>query len=295
MARRAPRGRTGRPSPQRERFEHLDPYRVDREWQRYEGTAQRDLFRELRNRFLARHAAVGRWVVDVGSGPGRFLPHLGSEGAGRVALDLSFEMLRRVARKGRRPPHLVRGDGLAPPFVRGGFAEVAVLGNAIGFAGEGAETFLDSVGDLVRPNGILLLEVVAGPGERSRYLSRLPRTSLARLLRAPVRAVVARADREGFAPESVRRKENGAFRRFAPQALGERYRSAGWEVRETLAIAPALGAVPEALEAVRLDAKAWAHLTELEEAVGRRPERWPRAAAVLLALAPPAPPKGTIK
>jgi hypothetical protein len=153
---------------------------------------------------------------------------------------------------------------------------------------------MDSVAELVAPQGVLLLEIVAGPGEHSQYLSRLPRRSLTRLLRAPTHAVIARADREGFVAEPSRKQETGGFRRFDPQTLGGRFRSKGWEVRETIAVAPALGAVPAAVDAVRPDPKAWAHLIELEEIVGARPERWRRAAAVLLALAP-GPPRGTIK
>ncbi|MCI4365722.1 MAG: class I SAM-dependent methyltransferase [Thermoplasmata archaeon] len=224
----------------------------------------------------------------MGSGPGRFLRHVGRPHAERVALDLSPEMLLQVERTGPNSPHLVRGDGGAPPFCRAGFAEVAVLGNALGFSGDVAEDFLVTVSDLVAPGGFLLLEVVAGAGERSRYLTRLPPGAVARLLRAPVAALVPRVAREGYVAEPRRRKEEGTFCRFDPKKLGASFLAKGWGLRETLAIAPALGADPESLEAVRPDAKAWDHLLEFEELVGRQPERWPRAAAVLLALARPA-------
>jgi hypothetical protein len=58
-----------------------------------------------------------------------------------------------------------------------------------------------------------------------------------------------------------------------------------------VAVAPALGASPGSLEPARSDPKAWSHLLELEEAVGREPERWNSAAAVLLSLSAPSPPK----
>ncbi|MCI4373772.1 MAG: class I SAM-dependent methyltransferase [Thermoplasmata archaeon] len=275
----------------RDRFQNLDPYRVEREWRRYEGTAQRDLFRDLRVRFLRRHPTAGRWVVDVGSGPGRFLPYLGSPDAQRIALDLSVEMLRRTDFQGGISAHLVRGDGISPPLARSAFAAVAVIGNALGFAGPDAERFLESAESLVRPGGLLLLEVVAGAGERSRYLSRLAPRTLARLLRSPIRAVQLRADREGFLPEPARRPESGEFRRFDPAGLAAQFRLRGWQVREVVAVAPALGASPAAIEEARTDPKAWTHLLELEELIGHSPERWRSAAAVLLAFSAPSPPK----
>lgn len=283
------------PSTPRERFERLDPYRVDREWDRYEGTAQRDLFRELRIRFLQRHAAPGAWTVDVGSGPGRFLEHIGPEGSRRVALDLSQEMLRRVDRSGPRGVDLVRGDGVTPPLARYRFANVAVLGNSLGFAGGDSERFLEAAEGLVATGGHLLLEVVAGPGERARYFHRLPRSVLARLLRAPVPAIHRKVRWEGFSLEPLRRSGSGEFRRFEPRDLGARLELRGWEAREIVAVAPSLGASPEALEVVRSDPKAWSHLLDLEERVGREPERWSSAAAVLLAFSRPGRTVRTIK
>jgi len=194
-----------------ERFRTADGYRARREWLRYEGTGQRDLFRELRERFLARHAVDEGWVLDLGSGPGRFLPFAGRAGSRRVALDISREMLNLLpeawAASGSTdpPPDRVRGDALHPPLVRGRGAEVIVFGNTLGFSGKAADRLLDEAERLVAPGGILVVE-----------------------------------------------------------------------------IAPALGPDALRIEAVRGDAKAWPHLLDLEEEVGRRPERWSEAAAVLL-------------
>lgn len=266
-----------------------------REWERYEGTAQRRLFRELRARFLDRHAAPRGWVLDLGSGPGRFLAHVGGPHARRVALDLSVEMLRRVVREGRTHPELVCGDGLCPPFRRTAFQEVVVLGNAIGFAGPDSDRLWETAGELVRPGGQLVLEVVAGPGESSRYLGRLPASSLARLLHAPLRALLARVDREGFVPEPPRRADPGTFRRYDPLALDRSLVERDWVVDEILAVAPALGADPERLAVVEEDPVAWARLLELEEAIGRRTDRARVAAAVLLAATAPGGANGGIK
>src|SRR5271170_1617127 len=85
------------PSPIRDRFLSVDGYRANREWQRYLGTAQRDLFRELRERFLARHSPSALRALDVGSGPGRFTARLGAIPASqRVAFDIGREMLQQL-------------------------------------------------------------------------------------------------------------------------------------------------------------------------------------------------------
>lgn len=172
---------------------------------------------------------------------------------------------------------------MRPPLRAQGFGTVAVLGNTLGFAGDDSDRILAAAEELVAPSGTLLLEVAPGPGESSRYLGRLPERAVARLLRAPVQAVLPRVLREGFDPEPPRKESPGGFRRIDASALRERLRGAGWAVRETLAVAPGLGPRPRRIAAVSEDPKAWTHLIEMEEALGRDPKRWPRAAAVLVA------------
>lgn len=277
------------PAP-RERFLATDPYRANREWARYEGTPQRDLFRELRRRFLARWAVADGWAIDVGSGPGRFTPFLGGGPSRRVAFDLSPAMLRRVPAPGTATAdgpypevHRVRGDALRPPFSADGFAEVASVGNTLGFAGADVARMLDSVEALVAPGGTLVVELAPGPGERSGYLHRLPASSVARLLRVPPAALVPRILRGPFLPETVRHRPEG-FERLRAPALHDRWLARGWQLLETAAIAPCLGADPERIARVRSDPKAWDHLLAVEEAVGRDPGRWGTAAAVLTAV-----------
>jgi len=276
-----------------DRFRDLDSYRARREWLRYEGTAQRDLYRELRERFLVRHATAEGWVLDIGPGPGRFLPFEGGAAARRVALDISREMLSLVPRSWRASrstgpvPHRIRGDGVRPPLEPGRWAQVVLLGNALGFAGERAGRLLEESERLIAPGGRLLVEIAPAPGERSSYLARLPPSAIARLLLSPVRAVLGRLDREGFRPEVPRHRTPATFHRFSVAELHTRWRALGWEVLETVAVAPALGADPIRIQAVRKEEKAWAHLLEMEEEVGRRAARWPGAAAVLLAVLHP--------
>lgn len=279
----------------RARFLKADRYRAEREWNRYEGTAQRDLFRILRERFLARHCRPAPWVLDVGSGPGRFTRSLGDRNSRAVALDLSQESLRLLATKWPKGPvapplpDRVRGDAVRIPFAPGVFGTVAALGNTLGFAGAESKQLLDAVASRVGAGGVLLLEAAPGPGEESRYLARLPAGSVARLFRSPTSLVRRRIDREGFRTERPRKTGPGDFRRLSVPEISEHLARTGWEVRETVAVAPALGPDSERLDAVRSDPKAWDHLLVVEEEFGRQPARWEQAAAVLLAAVSSAP------
>jgi len=282
------RGSSAAPLPARERFLRADRYRVEREWNRYEGSAQRDLYRVLRERFLGRHVQPSPWAIDIGAGPGRFTGRLGSDIGHVVALDLSATALRYLAERwaGRAAgpvPERVRGDGARPPFRAGSFGVVALLGNTLGFAEDRADRVLAASLSLVAPSGRIVLEIAPGAGEISCYFARLPASSLGRLLRAPVPLLVQRVQREGFATMADRRKSPGSFRRIDVDAITAALSTSGFAVREAMAVAPALGGKPERLEAVHGDAKAWDHLLELEETIGRSPDRFPRAAAVLVA------------
>ncbi len=259
-----------------------------REWQRYEGTPQRELFRQLRERFLQRHASADGWAIDVGSGPGRFVARVGGPAVRRIAFDLSPNMLRigrRLTDHSSTPgvPERVRGNALRPPFRAGGFSEVAVVGNALGFEGSRGPELLDQLEGLLRPGGLLILEIAPGPGERSEYLRRLPVGAVERLLAAPPTLVAARVRREPFLREPRRHREQG-FRRWTVASLADRWATHAWERVETMAVAPALGADPERVAAVAGRPRSWARLVELEELIGREPARWPQSAAVLLAV-----------
>lgn len=273
----------------RARFRDNDAYRVEREWQRLEGTAQRDLFRELRQRFLERHRGKGPWVLDAGSGPGRFTRWVGPPRSHRVAADIASEALEQLGDRWNGPPlgpaipDRVRADLVRAPFAPEAFGTVAALGNLLGFAEGQSEPLLDRLGALVAPGGTLLLEVAPAPGERSRYLGRLPPGAVARMLRSPQRAVVARVEAEGFAREIARRSRAGRFRRFSAAEISAWGRMGHWTIEETMAVAPVLGPDAARVDAVARDPRAWDRLLEVEEEFGRQPERWPRAAALLVA------------
>jgi SAM-dependent methyltransferase len=264
-----------------------DDYRVEREWRRYEGSPLRDLYRQLRERFLERHrpTTVGL-SLEVGPGPGRFTDRIGHPNDRVSLLELSRATLTRFrseSRPGSPSADLIQGDAVEPPFREGKFQRVVLLGNVLGFAEGDYATLLAASGNLVRPSGKLLVEFVAGPGERSHYLHRLPSGAIARLLAAPLRAIQPRVDREGFDRIREREGHRRRFRRISATEITRRLESARFVVRETLAVAPCLGNDPARLAAVHASPTAWARLLDLEESVGRAPARLTAAAAILLA------------
>lgn len=290
---------TERPLTAIERFRGVDEYRVGREWRRYEGTAQRELFRVLRERFLRRHSVASGWTLDVGAGPGRFTPFVGDGDARRVAVDVALPMLLGLREHWAATldrPELARSDARALPFRAGAFAEVVVLGNAVGFAGEDAMLLLETAARAVAPGGRLVVETAPGPGTLSRYLRRLPAGAVVRLLHAPLVAVAPRVTREGYEVfESEDRTRHG-FRPIGEPQLKERLLGLGFEVLEAIAVAPGLGGFPERLEDVRGDPRSWERLLTLEEQLGAMPKARQEAAALLLAAARPnAAPSGRIK
>jgi hypothetical protein len=179
---------------------------------------------------------------------------------------------------------LVRGSGRAPPFRGFAFAGVYLLGNLVGFAGEAARELLTRAADQVAPGGLLLVELAPGEGEASVYFHRLPAAALARLLRAPVAAVLPRVEREGFALLPPRRAKAGEFARLSVPQAEAALLPLAFHREAALSVGPALGSDPARCEAVRASDEAWKHLLDLEEALGSALPRWKSASAVLLAL-----------
>ncbi|MFZ0699674.1 MAG: methyltransferase domain-containing protein [Thermoplasmata archaeon] len=228
-------------------------------------------------------------MLEIGPGPGRFTHRIGAESSRRVLVDLSEVMLRRAVTSPRDSdaerfaPDPVKGDGFRPPVRPDAFGEVTALGNVLGFAPEPFARSLQHLAGSVAPGGRLLLEIMPGTGERSRYLARLPPRALGRLLRSPVRGVRPRIEREGFAPVDGRTAKNHGFQRRTPADIVRALAPSGWTMEEAMAVAPALGLDPDRVAEVRPDPSAWARLLEIEEGLGRLPERWERSAAMMLA------------
>ncbi len=175
------------------------------------------------------------------------MPHVGKAGVERIGVDVSLEMLRAVRSRwteiaaGERPPRLVRGNGLRPPFREGAFDAVVVLGNVLGFAEENILPTLNALGQLLSSSGTLILEFSNGPATRSRYLNRLPPSALPRLFESPTRWLVDRVIREGFELLPERRRGPVVHRRRSIEDVESALKRGGLGVVEELAVAPALG------------------------------------------------------
>jgi len=158
----------------RERFD----VSVEREWVRYSQMAWRRLVGELRDRFLARHLKKGPgWVLELGPGPGRFTPTVLASGAQVVAVDLSFPMLRALGHKGRWKTasrsrlSRTRAAGEHLPFRDGTFRAAIAYGSLLGFAARDGERLLAELARVVRPGGLLILDVSSPVGSATEFLS----------------------------------------------------------------------------------------------------------------------------
>ena len=94
-------------------------------------------------------AMIGRRVLDLACGSGRYARLLAEEGATVLALDRSWQMLRQV-----RDATAVRGSMLALPFGSGSF-EVVVCGLAVGHAPD-LEAWMREVARVLAPGGMLV-------------------------------------------------------------------------------------------------------------------------------------------
>ncbi len=278
-------GRTYR-TPAYERFLALDAYRVQREVLRYEGTPLRDLFRDLRTRFIRRHTAQRTgWCLDVGSGPGRFSSSIGAPTARVVLIDLSRGMLERA--RGDQAPFgvsrydFLRADGLSLPVRPGSVSAVVVLGNLLGLSPDPLPRALEPLARTLVPGGRLIVEIVPGRGEVPVYLRQLPPSALPHALRAPIRQLHDRVAAEGFDPHrGALPSRRSGFVRHRVEELDDALAPTCFRI-EAMAVAPLLGFLPEHVTAARQRATDWAKLLVAEERAGRDPARWSHAGALL--------------
>ncbi|HEV2165723.1 MAG TPA: class I SAM-dependent methyltransferase, partial [Thermoplasmata archaeon] len=190
---------------------------------------------------------------------------MGPGGQDRVLLDLSGVALRYVrehwSERSEDPtPSLVRGDARRLPFRPRSFDVVVVLGNTLGFAGPEAFGILSECLEKLSDGGTILVESVAGPGERSNYLSRLPPGAVGRLLSAPVGPVQSRIEREGFRRLPERGGMHHGFERLSEAGILASFREHSVELVESIAVAPLLGGDPQRASEVARGARGWAHL-----------------------------------
>jgi ubiquinone/menaquinone biosynthesis C-methylase UbiE len=254
---------------------------VDREWRRYSGDAWRVLVRELRDRFLARHLRKGSgWVLELGPGPGRFTPTVLESGARVVATDLSLPMLRalhrrRSIRDSSRRLRGVRAAGEHLPFRDRTFRAAVLYGNILGFAAGDGPRLLSELSRVVKPGGVLILDVSSPIAATTEFLSLgARRRFLLRILRDPeyyLISWIARSKDRSHQPYAPGRMAFWEFDFYTVPAAESALAVAGFRSFDRMAIAP-IGAFRDRLTAIaRRDRTAWKNLLRLEESVGRRP------------------------
>lgn len=285
-SRRAPAGKDRREDyrgPQR--FRSAGAYEVDREWNRYEGTPQRDLLRAVREDFLQRSLrrapAHRRWSVEVGPGPGRFSPFL-LPGTQRLVLaDLSAAMLRTALQRLRAGPPRPEGllaDGAHLP-IRPGTADVVVaLGNVAGFAEESSLAVLSELCTCVGPSGMLVVETTAARTAVLRFPARLSVEDWRSLLRKDPQRWLPDLLRQGSLPvpeSSTGGREParaGGFQYLGAAEVARFLEHDGLRVREQLVSAPLTGDDPHLVERLyRLGPGGLTSLLRWERAAGSDP------------------------
>ncbi len=232
--------------PRRKRYRELPAARAEREWERYQGTLQRELWLRLRERFLLRaldaSPSQSPWVVELGSGPGRFAPLLTRAGSQALLVDLSPAMIREGRRRLGSPPrtHWVLADALRLPIRLGATRLLVALGQLLNLAGGEAPLFLREWDRVLPPGAGWALEV------------NLEGSSLA---------------------SPSREKGTETLTRFRLEELEGRLASLGWRVEESLKVAPKAGGEEDSCRrALKRWGGNWEQWLEEEERAGRSPE-----------------------
>lgn len=268
-----------RSSERRRRIRERFDAQVDRERHRYSGEAWRVLVRELRDRFLERHLPRGRgWVLELGPGPGRFTPTILASGAKVVAVDLSLPMLRALRRRAfarSRQLRGVRGAGEHLPFGEGVFRGAVVYGNILGFSAGDGPRLLSEVARVVRPGGVLVIDVSSPVAATTEFLSSgARRRFLLKVLRDPEYYFldwVTRSTDRSHQPYAPGRMCFFEFDFYTAAGAEAALTTAGFRTVDRMALG-SIGAFRDRLTTIaRREPRVWRNLLELEERVGRRP------------------------
>lgn len=258
------------------RFRALDPYRVAREWARYEGTPHRELLESVRVRFLRANLppAKAPLGLDVGSGPGRSALWVEPHVERLVLIDVSREALQEArqrlsTRLPGTPLSYVRADAVRLPTRRRSVGTITLMGNVLGFSDDDADEVLREAAGCLAPGGRLILEtytpVHQGPSlpppedtaEWRRLLEGDPKETWDRLAR---RSWVRRPPRE----------VSPSFAAWSPGRVIRRLRAEGLVLQDRSVAAPLTGDQPSVVEALTLRSpSSLEKLVKLEETAGR--------------------------
>jgi ubiquinone/menaquinone biosynthesis C-methylase UbiE len=111
--------------------------------------------------------------LEIGVGTGRIALPLAERGVRMVGADLSMPMLRQLFSKagGRSPFPLVQADATALPFADDAFSGALVV-HVLHLVAEW-RAMLGELARVVRPGGVILVDMGAGRGSRSQWTERI--------------------------------------------------------------------------------------------------------------------------
>ena len=102
--------------------------------------------------------AEGEWILEVGSGSGRFTEHAASTGGMVVSMDYSYAVEANYASNGQRPNVLVvQGDIFQMPFRRGFFDKLFCFG-VLQHTPDPQRAFL-ALPQFIKPGGSLVVDL----------------------------------------------------------------------------------------------------------------------------------------
>ncbi|MCI4344463.1 MAG: class I SAM-dependent methyltransferase, partial [Thermoplasmata archaeon] len=252
--------------------------RVEAEWGRYAGNAQRVLRRTLRERFLTRHLGRSRDIVlELGPGPGRFTSVIRRSTRTCVAaVDLSLASLRSARRRtGRQPARApidwIQGAGELLPFRNRTVDAAVVLGNIVNFAAADGPALLQELGRVVKRQGLFVADFASPAGATHEFFHvAAQRRLLRRILRRPNWYFVDQVLRTGYQPYAPTRLARWEFRFYTVGEVEEELARAGFRAFDAMSIAPVAAFEDRVAAIARREPRTWENLLRTEEKVGRR-------------------------
>ena len=237
------------------------------------------LRRTLRERFLVRHLTALRGpALELGPGPGRFTPLLRASVRGRVvAVDLSRNSLlaaRRRVRSRNRPARVdwVQAAGERLPLRARCVDGILALGNIVSFASRDAPVLLSELARVCRPGARVVADFPSPVGSAQEFFRLASRRRfLGRVLRRPRYYFVDQVLDSGFQPFAPRRLGRWEFRFYTAEQASEELERAGFDVVDTMSVAPIARMDDRVIAVARRDAHTWRSLLRIEERAGRRP------------------------
>ncbi len=215
-------------------------------------------------------------MLELGPGPGRFTPLVRARPRTAVlAVDLSRNSLRAARRRtATRGPtvHWIQAMGEQLPLAPQSVDHAVALGNIVCFAYREGDRLVAELSRVVRPGGLLIADFASAAAAVQEFVYvASQRRILPRLLRRPRYYLIDRVLRTGDQPWAPHRYARWAFRFYTVDEAVRLLDHHGFDVVDTLAMAPTAAHQPRAATIAAREPATWRALLRIEEEVGRRP------------------------